>query len=283
MNPDREKHIDILLATYNGAPFLSEQIESILNQTYQNWTLIIHDDNSTDNTVSVINHFVRQCPEKLRFIDDSIRLGSPTKNFDYLLRHVSADYMMFCDQDDVWKKDKIEKTMNIMQQAESSHGKSTPLLVHSDLEIVDEQLNVISPSMWTYQKLNQELTNDLSALAVQNTVTGCTMMFNKSLYIKSVPIPEQAFMHDWWMALIACKHGQIVPIKESLIKYRQHEDNQVGAVRPGIRHYLHKLQGLSSTVAYTFKAYSQAKAANISLSPRRFLTKKIVLVMSKIR
>ena len=102
--------IYILLATYNGEEYIKEQIESLLHQTYQHWTLIIHDDNSSDNTVNIIKEYVKKYPEKIIFIDDDISTGGAKENFAYLLNKIDKnfDYLMFCDQDDVWLNNRIK-------------------------------------------------------------------------------------------------------------------------------------------------------------------------------
>ena len=136
--------IDILLATYNGEKFVKEQIESILNQTYENFNLIISDDASTDNTLNILEEYEKK--------DTRIKVFKKEKNkglidnFEFLLKNVTSDYFMFSDQDDIWKKDKIEKSINKLK--EESLG-----LVYTDLEIVDEKLNVIYPSYWKYKQI----------------------------------------------------------------------------------------------------------------------------------
>ena len=144
-----------------------------------------------------------------------------------MLESADDDYVMFCDQDDVWCPDKIEKTLASMKKAESENG-DIPILVHGDLSVVDSSLNVISSSFFEYQRLYQNKVS-LPALLVQNYVTGCTVMINRALKQKCSPIPKECIMHDWWLGLVAAVYGKIVCINEPLLLYRQHSGNQVGA------------------------------------------------------
>ena len=135
--------IDILMATYNGGKYISEQINSILNQTYKEWTLYIRDDGSKDNTVDIIDDYCKKYPGKIiRIKDDKLGLGAKL-NFSELMKYSKSNYCMFADQDDVWLNTKIEDTMNKMIEAENIHGKETPILVHTDLKVVDGNLNII--------------------------------------------------------------------------------------------------------------------------------------------
>ena len=114
------KKIYILLATYNGEKYLKEQLDSLFEQTNQHWTLWIHDDNSKDNTVNIIKKYKSKYPDQIEFLDDDISTGGAKENFTYLLDNINDDYdyIMFCDQDDVWLEDKIEITLKKMLEIE---------------------------------------------------------------------------------------------------------------------------------------------------------------------
>lgn len=218
--------IDILLATYNGEKFVKEQIESILNQTYENFNLIISDDASTDNTLNILEEYEKK--------DTRIKVFKKEKNkglidnFEFLLKNVTSDYFMFSDQDDIWKKDKIEKSINKLKEESSG-------LVYTDLEIVDEKLNVIYPSYWKYKQIYKKIIkyNNFEALYLNNFVTGCTILA-KSKYIKDIlPLPRNSkfVLHDYWTALIISAKDKISYVEESTIQYRQHKNNRVGSSR----------------------------------------------------
>jgi glycosyltransferase involved in cell wall biosynthesis len=220
--------IQILLATYNGEKYLAELLDSLVSQTYQSWELLVHDDGSVDKTFDILLGYQENYPDRIKILDDGLVMGNARDNFTYLLTLSTADYVMFCDQDDVWLPDKIEKTFRKMQELEYKHD-NLPILVHTDLMIVDESLACIAPSMFDYQGLNKSTKGLLQALA-KNSVTGCTMMVNRQAILASTPILPSAIMHDWWMAASVIKVGGLVEfIDESLIQYRQHSVNSVGA------------------------------------------------------
>ena len=145
--------ITVLLAVYNGEKYLKEQIESILNQSVKDVKIVIRDDGSTDNSGEIITSYCNEFPDKISCIKGEAT-GSAQKNFAELLKNCDSDYIMFSDQDDVWLCDKIEKTYNAMVKAEQNS--QTPVLVHTDLKVVDDKLCEISPSFFDFQKLIQK-------------------------------------------------------------------------------------------------------------------------------
>ena len=140
--------IDILLAAYNGEKYIARQLESLLEQTCQDFTLRICDDCSTDRTADIIYHYAKRYPNKIVFTVNEKNSGSAAFNFFKLLQNSTADYVMFCDQDDVWFKDKVELSLEKIRQAEDNYGSGTPILLHTDLTVTDGELNTISPSMF---------------------------------------------------------------------------------------------------------------------------------------
>lgn len=219
--------IDILLASYNGEKYITEQIDSIINQTYKDWFLYIKDDCSTDNTINIIRNYENTYKDKIKVITSDIKSGSAKDNFFSMLKYSENEYIMTCDQDDVWLPNKIEITLNKMMEAEKE-DEDMPILVHTDLKVVDEKLNKITDSLIKMQNLDSS-RDKLNNLLVQNIVTGCTVMVNRKLLQYIIAIPKQAIMHDWWMALIASSLGKLIFIEESTVLYRQHDSNGVGA------------------------------------------------------
>lgn len=217
--------ITVLLAVYNGEKYLKEQIESILNQSVKDLKVVIRDDGSTDNSGEIIASYCSEFPDKISCITGDAT-GSAGKNFAELLKNCDSDYIMFCDQDDVWLPNKVKKTFAAMLNAEQNS--ETPILVHSDLKVVDENLCEIAPSFFEFQQLKQDNIT-LPKLLVQNYVTGCTIMINRALKEKCGEIPSECIMHDWWLALVAVLFGKLVCVNESTMLYRQHSANQVGA------------------------------------------------------
>lgn len=220
--------IDVLLASYNGERYISEQIESVLAQTCGDFTLHICDDCSTDRTAELVRHYTKRYPDKVKLTVNEKNSGSAGNNFFKLLNASSADYIMFCDQDDVWFKDKIERTLAKMRQAEINFGESTPILVHTDLTVADKDLKVIAPSMFKAQHLDTSRIA-VNNLAVQNVVTGCTVMLNRTLADRLNYIPSAVPVHDWWIALLTACCGRIVCLDEPTLYYRKHDTNVCGA------------------------------------------------------
>lgn len=220
--------IDILMATYNGERYISEQIESILNQTYKNWKLYIRDDGSKDNTKYIIKNYEKKYPNKIIVIEDENNGLGAKYNFRELMKHSTNEYCMFSDQDDIWLNNKIQITLSKMIEIESQNLIDTPILIHTDLKVVDSELNIIDNSFWKYQNLYN--TNiKLNNLLVQNYITGCTMMLNKSLLNLAKNMPKESIMHDWWIGLVASTFGIIGYVENATILYRQHGNNEVGA------------------------------------------------------
>ena len=215
--------VDILLATYNGEKYLREQIDSILNQSYKDFRLLISDDCSNDLTRSILEEYKNKDSRIEVFFQEN-NLGV-VKNFEFLLGKVEAKYYMFSDQDDIWKENKIEKSLSKIEEGFD--------LVYSDLEVVDENLNVIYESYWKLKGIYDKIKkyNNFNSLYLNNFVTGCTMISRKELINKFLPLPNTSkyVLHDYWISLILSQDGRISYIEEPLIKYRQHKNNKVGS------------------------------------------------------
>lgn len=220
----------ILLGTYNGEEHLSEQIGSIQQQSFKEWVLLIRDDGSTDATIEIIDSLA-QGDSRIRVVKDSRGNLGAAGNFGCLMQEAignDASFLFFADQDDVWASDKLEKQLALMLDMELRYP-NAPILVHSDLEVVGNDLNVIAPSLMTYQKIYHQEMDSLKVLLVQNFITGCSVVANRRLLELALPLPEAVLMHDWWLALIAESCGHIGFVDTPLVKYRQHGANTVGA------------------------------------------------------
>lgn len=219
--------IAILLSTFNGGLYLREQLDSLFRQTYKDWVLYVRDDGSTDNTIDILNSFQKKHDNIIMLAKDTVNMG-PAKSFLHLLENVEADYYMFCDQDDVWLPEKIEKTMFILKNLEIEHpGRAA--LVFSDLSLVDKDLRPLHPSMWEFNAYNKIL--EPRFLCCMNYVTGCTVAVNNLAKLSATKFKHVDLMHDALLALVVARFGVIKPIRESLILYRQHEKNAIGANR----------------------------------------------------
>lgn len=202
------KKISVCIATYNGEKYIKEQIESILFQTIQPNEIIISDDNSTDKTIEIVKKF----DSPLIKIFNNKEKGI-IKNFENALLNSTGDYIFLCDQDDIWKSNKIEKVIEKL--------KTYDLVVHN-AEI--KEMNIDSK----IKKTLFEIYNSKSGIVrnfYKNSYVGCCMAFNRKILQKSIPFPEKIYMHDIWIGMISEFSGKIYFEKEILMEYRRHDNN----------------------------------------------------------
>jgi glycosyltransferase involved in cell wall biosynthesis len=223
--------VEILLATYNGARFLREQLDSIMTQDYGNIRVLARDDGSSDETVEILNEYAKRFPGRLRVMPAGTPTGSAKNNFLLLMKAATADYICFADQDDVWLPDKVSRTKQAMDQLESQWGTTVPLLVFTDLRVVDDKLTILHNSFWAHMNIDPAHIHRQAALMVQSVVTGCTAMLNRPLLALSLRMPDEAFMHDRWIGLLASFMGRSSEVRAPTVLYRQHEHNVLGIGR----------------------------------------------------
>ena len=223
--------IDILLATFNGQPYLAEQLASLDRQTSRSFRILARDDGSDDQTVATLEQFARASDRAVILVPTNGKRRGPSGNFDELLSRATAPYVMFCDQDDRWDADKVETFEAAMRKLEAAHGSRTPILVHSNLRVVDASLRSLGDSFWRYQLIDPHGGSSLARLLGQNVVTGSASMMNRALIELARPVPPEAIMHDWWIALVAVAFGVIGTIDRATGDYRQHGGNDTGAKR----------------------------------------------------
>lgn len=225
--PEADPEIAVLMATYNGARYLAEQLSSLQAQTYKKWRLYVRDDSSTDDTVSILNSFIAG-DERIVLLPGRTKLGA-RDNFMSLLSEIEAEYYMFCDQDDVWLPEKMEVTLRKMRETENRRG-NCPVVVHTDLKVVDARLNELCPSFWEMARIKPELLRTFNEAAGHNLVTGCTMMLNRQARAQSFPVGDAALMHDVWITLCVLRAGGVVTeVRKHTMLYRQHGRNTIGA------------------------------------------------------
>ena len=220
-----KRQVAILLSTYNGTRYLRALLDSLLNQTYTDFTVYVRDDGSNDDTITIIEEFCEK-DDRVKFIDDQLHLG-PTKTFMHLLQIVDSSYYMFCDQDDVWLSDKVKVSVEKIKEIE--HQALKPIIVYTDLIVTDGALNHIAPSMWEYSHLNVDSPTSFNYICVYNNISGCSSIINnkaKEVVDFERNLPQNIY-HDWWIAICVSKHdGKIVPLKQSTILFRRHGDNE---------------------------------------------------------
>lgn len=217
--------IDILLATYNGEKYIEELLESIFSQSFKKFRLLICDDCSNDKTYSILKEYEKK-DDRIKLYKNNRNLGSD-ETFEFLLSRVESDFFMIADQDDIWLSDKIEKSLRKLLENNSD-------LVFTDLEVVDKDLNLIYESfnkkMGYEYKIKKYINDGYKLEILSNVITGCTILAKKEWIEKILPIPKNInILYDYWIGLVISLNGKISYLPEATIKYRQHENNQVGA------------------------------------------------------
>ena len=218
------KAVLILLASYNGEKYIREQLDSIINNSYSNLKLIISDDGSTDATLSILSEYEKNYSFITVINHDDSPHGA-FYNFQNLIQFVknkklNADYYMFSDQDDVWKEDKIEKSVLEIEK----NNPEKPILVYTSKEYVDEDLETIG------YNLPKEEVFDFNILH-QNKTYGCTYIFNSELLNKlDYDAPIFFVNYDHYVAFQAFLYGSVKYFPQKTIFYRQHGNNVSGTV-----------------------------------------------------
>lgn len=208
MNNEKTK-ISVAMATYNGEKYIKEQIETILKNLNDNDELVISDDGSSDMTVEIIKSFN----------DKRIKLiNGPKKglkqNFNNAIKNTSGDIIFLSDQDDIWMENKVEKMVECFNL-------NNYILIQHDAIVVDENDNVLLESFAEHRKVKTGIIKNL----IKNSYHGCCIAFRKELKNEILPIPDNIYLHDEWIGLVAELNGKTCFINDKLIKYRRHSEN----------------------------------------------------------
>ncbi|WP_314590264.1 glycosyltransferase family 2 protein [Paenibacillus terrigena] len=212
--------VQVLMSTYNGEAFLDEQLQSILQQSYTEVSILVRDDGSKDNTVSVIDRIIEKNPGEIVLIS-GVNLGVVQSFFELLrVSDDDASYYCFCDQDDVWMSDKIERAIRGLQSCTAAG------MFFTSTMLVDQDLKEIK--VWpSPHEREPSFYNSL----VQNIAVGATMVINKAardLLICKIPNTNNLLMHDWWAYTCISAFGEVLYDSNPTIYYRQHGKNVVG-------------------------------------------------------
>ena len=215
-----EELVDILVTTYNtNEKYLRKQIESILKQTYNNIKIYISDDNSTDLKVKEILKGYADNDKRIRLFLQPKNLGY-NKNFEFLLQQSTSDYIMFSDHDDIWHKDKVEKSLKKLKEENVD-------MVYCNCRQIDEDGVVIKENYFKYK--NVPLIRGKSKLAISRCAgIGCSQIITKEVKNKMIPFKDKVIAHDWLAGFIANEGKGMSYIEEPLFDYRLHNTNVFG-------------------------------------------------------
>lgn len=219
----------VIIATYNGEKYICEQLKSVIGQSVKADYILITDDGSTDNTLTICEDSLKECGIRYRIVENAQQLG-PGKNFMNRAVDVDQDVVFFCDQDDVWNSTKIEKSCYYLKNKEV-------VAVFCNAEIVDNKLNNMGKFLW--DRINFHPTSHdrgihiydrfdlIPELLKHNVVTGMCLAIKRE-FVKMENLPDGT-LHDAWLAWNSTISGKVVAIEEPLVKYRQHSNNAVGS------------------------------------------------------
>lgn len=263
MEPRQVAQIDVALATYNGGPFIAEMLASIAAQDYPDIRILVSDDGSSDETISIVEKCARSM--SVRLVAGRSRKGV-LRNFEAALSASNAPYIALCDQDDYWMPDKLSTLHARLEELEAMHGRDMPLLVFSDIEVVDKTLGTIKASMYDGSVKTADARR-FEDFFFSSHVPGCAMMFNRALLNLALPFPEVE-IHDWWIIQLATLFGRIDYVDRPLIKYRQHGNNAIGLGNPGTSAWGGRLQKLARPFGFARQRLArwQRQASSIRLA-----------------
>jgi glycosyltransferase involved in cell wall biosynthesis len=209
--------VSIVIATFNGAAYLEEQLESIITQTYPNIEIIASDDGSIDNTIEILLKY-SAAHKNFTLLKNTNNLGY-IKNFEQAMTVASGEYIAPCDQDDYWHPNKISLMVDAIE--------NYPML-YSDSELVDDKLQSLGKKM--SDKKNLATYTNCLVFATDNCIAGHATLLTKKLFLSAIPFPKQ-IPHDWWLPYVATFYGGVKYLDIPLVKYRNHAGNFIGAIK----------------------------------------------------
>jgi len=219
--------VEILISTYNGEKYLKAQLNSIFKQDYTNWRLLIRDDGSTDSTLSILNDYVQKHPDKIQLLNDTEGNIGYSNSFSKLLKQSSANYVMYCDQDDYWYPCKISSMLSVMLE-EEARLPAKAHMVFSDLEVADSELKVNSPSFLRLMRYSSR--KDMQIFFLKNYAPGCNLLFNRILIQSALKTDNVINLHDHWLLMVCSSVGEVSFINKPLMRYRMHANNAIGFI-----------------------------------------------------
>ena len=257
--PISNREITVLLPTYNGARFLSEQLASLFAQENVRIRILLRDDASEDDTVAIARTFASQNASSSCSIQvhTGPRLGvvGNVSTLLELAEHETTPYFALADQDDIWHPSKLTTQLEAMYELENRFGSDVPLLVCSDARCVDAKGAEVSPSFLKTLGIPPSWGHNLRQALVKSWALGCSCIGNAALRRMAAPLPprDDIFMHDWWLLLVAQCFGGVSCLRQPLLDYRQHEGNVVGAKRQKLL-----IQRITAHITNTLQTQKQA-------------------------
>ena len=216
----KKPEVTILMATFNGGDYIGEQLDSLLNQTYRHWRLVVHDDGSTDNTVAIVNDYGAK-DSRITLLTDGVAAAGAARNYLHLLNQTHADLYMFCDQDDIWLPQKVEQMVAAIYPIEQPAMVYANGYFYRSGKVITQKTTTIHPRFLK------------DSLFFNSGIQGCSIIVNKQLIALLKPFPEQVAMHDHLLTMAAATLGRISYVDEVLTWYRQHERNVTGNQQVG--------------------------------------------------
>lgn len=220
-NNKSSKTISIALCTCNGQKYLSDQLQSIVDQTLKPDEIVICDDASEDKTLEIIDIFVKKYPMIQWIVKSNIVRMGVRLNFEQAIMQTSCNYIATSDQDDIWELNKLELLLKVIQKEQVA-------LVHSGFYLIDAEGKTLDVMNRIQPKMSLE-----TYIFANNNVTGCTCFFDAELKNILYPFPHKFYYHDRWLAIVAYNNGGIYFYEQPLISYRQHSSNVVATLGGG--------------------------------------------------
>lgn len=222
--------VSIAMCSYNGEKYIATQLDSILNQTYDNIEIIITDDCSSDDTIKIIRRYQKN-DKRIKLYENDVNLGY-LKNFEKAISLCSGDYIALADQDDIWKEYKIEKFLNNIGEN---------ILIYSDAIIIDKDSKEIGTELIRpHNLLCKGACN--KAFLLYNVVSGNTMMFHKNLIPHILPIHPNMTYHDSWIAFVASTYSTITYTEEAMIYYRRYPEQVTHTIKKKQKNIFSKIK-----------------------------------------
>ena len=262
----KNKNISIALCTYNGERFLREQLNSILEQTYQDFEIIIVDDGSTDSTINIINEYVNKY-ENIYLHQNKINLGF-IKNFEKAISLCQGNFICLADQDDIWLDKKLELFLLEIQNN---------ILIYSDAILIDEFGNKTNEMLISPNKLVSG--NNNKAFLLDNCISGNTMMFKKELVKHLLPIPKDISFHDIWIAFVATTFGSITYTKDAMTLYRRYAEQITSVNKKKHKNFITRFKDKKKTKIKSAKKHLGNLNTFLNLKPK---DEEIVLIIKEL-